>query len=139
MNSIFSISLLAAAAITVRRFVGFDGNQASVQGQKVVGVARSIAKAAGEYIPVDCAGSAVVESGGVLAAGQAVITDNLGRAIANTGALKIAAGAVAVTSTAANGAADLAGSDLPEYVIGDVAPGQAASGAGQFVEIIFRR
>lgn len=138
-RSILALSVLAAGAITTRRFVGFDGNQASVQGQKVAGVSRETIAAAGEYTSVDVAGTAVVETGGALNPGDTVISDNQGRAIVNSGALKIAAGAVAVTSAAANGTADITGSDTPEFICGRVAPGQSSTGAGQFVEIILGR
>lgn len=132
-------SVLANGAVAARTFVDFTGAQAATQGMKVLGVARAASLAGGDYIPVDSIGSAIVVAGAALAAGQSVITDNQGRAIPNTGALAIKAGATAVTSNAANGAGDLQGSDLPEFIVGDVAPGQSASAAGQFVEIIFRR
>lgn len=135
--AIFQPSIAVAGAVTKRRFVGYDGNQCTVQGQKVFGVAEMDASGAGKIIPVNAIGTAIVESGGVLAAGNSVISDAQGRAIQNSGALSIAAGATAVTSTAANGAI-LTGSSMPEYIVGDVMPGQAASGAGQFVEIILR-
>jgi hypothetical protein len=139
MRSIMALSVLAGGAITTRRFVGFDGNQASVQGQKVSGVARAASVAGGDYIPIDVIGTAIVEAGAALNPGDTVISDNQGRAIATTGPLAIKAGAVAVTSNAANGAGDLQGSDLPEFICGRVAPGQSSSAAGQFVEIILGR
>jgi hypothetical protein len=141
-------TVLASGAVTLRRFVGFNGAQATVQGQKVLGVAEYGSAAGGDNIPVISKGSAIVEAGAALAAGQAVITDNEGRAIPNTGALgvgalSINAGATAVTSTGANGAiisgAVLSGSELPEFIVGDVLPGNEATEAGQFVEILLRR
>jgi hypothetical protein len=130
------LPVLSVGAVTTRRFVGYDGAQASAQGQDVFGVSRETVAAAGYNFAVDTKGTAVVEAGAALNPGDRVISDNQGRAIPNTGALKIAAGAVAVTSVAANGATDLAGSDLPEHVAGRVMPGQSATAAGQFVEIL---
>lgn len=145
------IPVEAAGVITTRRFVGYDGNQASVQGQKVMGVAKFGADAAGEWVPITTKGTEIVETGAALNPGQSVISDNLGRAIPNTGALHatdgtltIAAGATAVTSAAANGAGTiagapaLAGSDLPEFIAGDVVAGQVATAAGQFIEVQLR-
>jgi hypothetical protein len=53
------------------------------------------------------------------------------------GPLTIVAGATPVTSTAANGATILTGSDMPGFAIGDAL--QAATAAGQFIEILLRR
>ncbi len=135
--SIFSPSVIAAGAITVYRCVGFDGAQATTQGQKVLGVARQAAAAAGEAIPVDSLGTAVIETGGAFAVGDSVICDNQGRAIKTTGKLAIAAGATQVTSVAANGVTALVGGDTPEWIVGDAL--QASAGAGAFVEIMLRR
>jgi hypothetical protein len=125
----------AGGNITAQRFIGFDGNQAATQGQKVRGVAR-FAGVAGDYITVDELGTALVECGAALNPGDAIITDNQGRAIkANN--LAIAAGATAVTSAAANGANDITGSELAEYQIGRALG--TTTEAGQFVEILFGR
>lgn len=132
---ILTLSAQAAGAITANRAVGFDRLQATVQGQKVQGVARSAA-ALNEYVPVDVLGTTVIEAGAAFAAGAALIVDAQGRAIASTGALAVAAGAVAVTSTAANGAI-LQGGDPPEYVFADAL--DAATAAGELVEVLLRR
>src|SRR5258706_11164386 len=100
-----SDSTKAAGVITVRRLVGWDGAQATVQGQKCKGVAEQPAAAAGAYIPVTMVGTGMAECGAAVAVGDTLISDAQGRVIPTTGALKIAAGAVAVTSVAANGAA----------------------------------
>lgn len=138
-HSLLILSVAAAGVIARRRFVGFDGLQATVQGQKVLGVASMDAAAAGPQISVSVQGTAVVESGAALNPGDRVISDAQGRAIVTTGLLAIKAGAVAVTSTAANGAADLQGSDPPEFIAGTVLPGQVAAGAGAFIEILLGR
>ena len=132
---LLSGTIQAAGAITELRFIGFDGNQATVQGQSVRGVAR-FAGVLGDQITVDEMGSAIVEAGAAIAVGADIITDAQGRAI-TANALAIAAGATAVTSGAANGAADLTGSVPAEYRIGKAL--SAASAAGKFIEILFGR
>jgi hypothetical protein len=133
-RSIHSESVMAAGAIAECRAVGFDGLQASVQGQKVMGVANRSAPI-NTYVDVTCIGTAVIEAGAAFAAGAALIVDATGRAIAAS-ALAVAAGATAMQSTAANGAV-LTGSVLPEYVFADAL--RAAGGAGEFVEVLLRR
>jgi hypothetical protein len=125
-------TIQAAGAITIYRFVGFDGNQASAQGQKCRGVSE-FAAAQGDNISVVEKGSAIVESGGAVNVGDDIITDNEGRAI-TASALAVAAGAVAVTSAAANGASDLTGTSLPAQRKGSAL--SAASGAGQWIEVL---
>ena len=125
----------APVAVAAYRAVGFDGAQASVQGQKVMGVANRPA-AIGDGYDATVVGTAVIEAGAAFAVGASLIVDNQGRAIASSGALAIAAGAVAVTSTAANGAI-LTGGDSPEFVFADAL--QAAANVGDLVEILLRR
>lgn len=132
---ILSLSFTADGAVTARRAVDFDGAQASVQGQKVVGVARYGAVDA-HPVEVTVIGTAVIEAGAAIAAGASLIVDVQGRAIPSTGALAVKAGATAVTSTAASGAV-LQGGDPPEFVFADAL--EAASGAGAFLEVLLRR
>lgn len=106
--------------------------QASVAGQKVVGFAARPASS-GEWVDITAIGTAVAEAGAAITVGARVACDNQGRVIAAT-ALAIAAGATAVTSAAANGAADLSGGDLPQYVIGTAL--QAAGAAGDLIEVL---
>jgi hypothetical protein len=134
---LLSLTIVAAAAITTRRCVGFDNNQASTQGQKVKAIANMPALAAGDLITGIAVGTAVAEAGGAFNAGDTLICDNVGRVIVTTSALKIATGAVAVTSVAANGVTDLVGSDTPEFVVGRAL--EASAGAGSFVEILVGR
>ncbi len=134
-RSLLDQSIIAAGPITQRRFVGFDSNQASVQGQPVAGVAVNPALASGNPITVTMVGTVIVETGAALNPGTRVISDASGRAIpANP--VAIAAGATAVTSAAANGAGAITGSDPAEHIAGVVVPGQSSAGAGQFVEIL---
>jgi hypothetical protein len=92
------------------------------------GVAR-VAANAGEMVWVMFSGVSYVVTDGAIAAGaaikQSIITAGQ---VGPAAALSVAAGAVAVTSTAANGAADIAG-DSQTRVIGHML--EASSGAGQ--------
>ncbi len=133
--SVLTLTVTASGAVTEGRAVGFDGVQAGVQGQKVMGVAVTDA-ADGEALALVTHGTAIMESGAAVAVGDSVMVDASGRAIAVSGDLGVAAGATGVTSTAANGAI-LSGADLPEYALGDAL--QAASAAGEFIEIMLRR
>lgn len=136
-RSLFNLSVPAApSAVLPYRFVDYLGAQATVQGQKVAGVSNRGA-AQGQPYDATVIGTAIIEAGGAFPVGQALISDAVGRAIANGGALNIKAGAIAVTSLAANGAGNLGGSDLPEYVACEAL--QAAINAGDLVEVLLRR
>ncbi|MBF0461448.1 MAG: DUF2190 family protein [Magnetococcales bacterium] len=133
--AVLSLSLIANGAVTEYRAVGFNGSQASVAGQKVLGASMTRA-ASGEALGVVTHGTAILEAGAAITLGQSLITDNQGRVVPTTGALSVATGAVAVTSSAANGAI-LHGGDWPEFVFADAL--QAAGGAGEFIEVLLRR
>ncbi|MBF0096275.1 MAG: DUF2190 family protein [Magnetococcales bacterium] len=133
--TLLTLTVIAAGVVGAHRAVGYGGAQASAQGQKVMGVSQCPA-VAGEAVGLVSSGTAVVESGAAFDVGQSLIVDSQGRAIPSIGALALAAGAVAVTSSAANGAI-LHGGEMPEYVFADAL--QAASKAGEFVEILLRR
>ena len=137
-------NVLADGAVTAHRAVGFDGAQATVAGQKVLGVAQ-VDAIDGEYFAATSMGLAWIESGGAIAKGDALRVDNQGRAVA-AAALAVAnptvdAGAVAVTSSAANGAivtqGAITGGYLPQFVLGDAL--DAADGAGEFIRVLLRR
>lgn len=130
------LSIAAAGVVAAYRAVGFNGAQATVQGQKIQGVAEYAVAAAGVMLAVGVAGTVIVESGGIINKGDSLIVDNQGRAIVSTGKLGVAAGATAVTSTAANGQI-LTGGDSPEFVFADALA--AATAAGQFIEVLLRR
>ncbi len=132
--SLLVLSFVAAGAVGAFRAVGFDGAQATVQGAKVAGVAQYDA-ADGKDFVATVKGTAVIEAGDAIAVGDSLIVDAEGRAIPATGALGVAAGAVQVTSSAANGAI-LSGADLPEFVFADAL--QAASAEGEFIEVLMR-
>ncbi|MBF0296678.1 MAG: DUF2190 family protein [Magnetococcales bacterium] len=133
--SLLTLTVVATGTIQAGRAVGFNGTVVSSQGQKPMGIAMTAATS-GAALAVVTHGTAVVESGAAITLGAALIADSQGRLMPSTGTLQVAAGATAVTSSAANGAI-LAGGDTPEYVIGDAL--QAASGAGEFIEILLRR
>lgn len=101
-----TLNVVATGIIAEYRFVTPAGAQAAAA-SNTLGVAR-MAAAIGDIIPVDAVGTAVVESGAAIAAGALVATDATGRAV-----------------TWAAGAA-----------VARVLPGQAASAAGQFIEVI---
>lgn len=148
------ISIAAPAALLARRFIGFDGNLCAADA-KALGVSE-LATATGEQCPVRISAIAVVESGGELGIGDRVVSDSIGRAVAATAVavaapvvddtkLTIDSGAVAVLSSAANGAIItaasgllaapvLSGSVLPQQINGTVL--DAASGAGEFVRVL---
>ena len=133
--AILTLTLVASGAVTENRAVGFNGGQATVAGQKVMGTSMTRA-ASGEPFGVVTHGTAVIEAGAAISVGQSLITDSQGRAVPVSGALTVASGAVAVTSSAANGTL-LHGADLPEFVFADAV--QAAGGAGELVEVLLRR
>lgn len=133
--SVLTLTMIASGAVTENRALGFDGAQADTQGQKVMGTAMTSALN-GEALGVVTHGTAIIESGAAVAVGDSIMSDAQGRAIPATGTLALAAGVVAVTSSAANGAI-LEGGDLPEYLFADAL--QPAVGAGEFIEILLRR
>lgn len=132
-NSLLALTVTAAGAIAQNRFVGFDNAQATVQAQKVKGVA-DYAAAVGKTLTVTAKGTAYVEAGGAFNAGDPIISDNQGRGVVGA-SLAIAAGATAVTSSAANGQI-LTGGSTPDYVVGHAL--EASAGAGSIVEIMLK-
>lgn len=128
------LSGVASGAIAARRAVGFNDAQATAQGQKVKGVAKYAAADTAD-VAIIAGGVVVVEAGAAIAIGNSLIADSQGRAIPSTGGLALGAGAVAVTSSAANGAV-LTGGDAPEFVFADAL--QAAAAAGEFIEALLR-
>jgi len=101
-----SLSLTTTGVIVEYRFVNTSVAQAGAA-SNTFGVAR-MAAASGDVIPVDAVGTAIVETGAAFAAGTLLATDASGRAVA------WAAGAAVARAL----------------------PGQAATAAGQFVEVL---
>lgn len=104
--SLLALSVTAAGAIAACRFVAPGGAQAG-DGVNTLGVARSAA-ASDEVFPVDVLGTAIVESGGALTADGLLQSDAAGRAVDKTTGVAVAR----------------------------LAPGESATAAGQFVEVI---
>ncbi|MBF0583075.1 MAG: DUF2190 family protein [Magnetococcales bacterium] len=129
-----AITLIASGAVGECCLVRFDGAQASTAGEKVAGVARFNAGNL-EAITVDVSGIVLVKTGAAIAQGDSLVSDANGQAVPAL-ALAVDAGVTAVGSTAANGPI-LVGGDLPEFVFGDAM--EAASGAGQLVQVLLRR
>ena len=77
---ILTLSILAAGVIAAGRFITPAGAQAGAD-VNTLGVARAPAAAAGEVIPVDVLGVAIVEAGAAVAAGATLKTDSSGRGI----------------------------------------------------------
>ncbi|MEX0617537.1 MAG: capsid cement protein [Pseudohongiellaceae bacterium] len=133
--TLLALTFTASGLVSRHRAIGFDGAQATVQGQRVAGVAHFDA-ADGDDLTVGCAGTEIIETGAAIAITDTLIIDAEGRAIPSSGELSVDAGGTAVTSTAADGAI-LSGGDMPEYVFAD--PLETADGAGEFIEVLLRR
>lgn len=125
-------SILAAADLTQRRFIGFDGNHCGANA-KARGVSEADTKT-GQMCPINIAGEVLVESGGAFNAGDPIASDANGKAVAATAfSVSVPAGAVAVTSDAAQPNLVEAGGYLPQAVNGYAI--DAAAGAGEFVRV----
>ncbi|MBF0163427.1 MAG: DUF2190 family protein [Magnetococcales bacterium] len=133
--AVLTLTVIASEAISACRAVDFDGAAIAAQGGKAMGIAMSAATS-GAALAVVTHGTAVAEAGAAITRGQALIADAQGRVIPATSALRVAAGATPVTSSAANGAI-LEGGDPPEFILGDAL--QPAASAGDFIEILLRR
>lgn len=133
---LMSLRGLSAGAIARGRGVTFADAQANAAGAKIKGIAQHATTAAGQDVAVTICGTAIVEAGAAITLGASLTMDAQGRAVPAV-ALAVAAGATAMTSAAANGAAALAGGDAPQFVFGDAL--QAAAAAGVFIEVLLRR
>lgn len=132
-RSIFTLSFpVAPGAVAYGRGVDFAGAQIAAAGARCAGIARRAA-ALGQSYEADVIGTAICEAGAAITAGQQLAFDSVGRVVP-AAPLAIAAGATAVTSAAANGAACLTGGILPQWVVGDAMAD--ASGAGVFIEVL---
>ena len=135
-HSIFDLSVpVAPAAVIPYRGVDFTGANISVAGAKGLGIAKRPA-AAGQSFEAVVLGTAICEIGAAVLAGQPLSFDNLGRVVPAL-PLGVAAGAVAMTSAAANGAADLTGATLPQWVVGDALETNAT--VGSLIEVLLAR
>ncbi len=105
-TSLLTLTVIATGVISANRFISPAGALAGAAGN-AYGVSESAA-AIGEKTPVTSCGTAVVETGAAIAAGALVEADATGRAITK---------AAGVT-------------------LGRLAPGEVATAAGQFVEVL---
>ena len=104
--SLLTLSVALAGTAAANRFVATDLTQAGA-GVNTYGVTRTEGNS-GDVIPVDVLGTAIVETGGALLAGAKIQSDATGRAITlDTGVF-----------------------------VARLAPGESATAAGQFVEVI---
>ena len=94
---LLTTSLLAAAALSARRFAGFDGNPCAA-GVKPLGVTE-LDTDAGNMAPVNVMGIVLVEAGAAVAQGAEVQADATSRAI--TKAAGVSAGTALDAATAA--------------------------------------
>ncbi len=129
-----TLTLAASGIITAKRGIGFDGAQATVQGQKIAGIA-TFNTTDGKPVAVDAQGTTVIETGNAINVGDSLIVDTEGRAIPVSGPLGVIAGGTGVSSTSADGQI-LSGADLPEFVFADAL--EAAPGSGSFIEAKLR-
>ena len=79
---ILSTSVIAAAELTRRRFVGFNGNVCAA-GVKALGVVEADTENGG-VAPANVLGVILVEAGAAIAAGAEVESDANGRAVTKT-------------------------------------------------------
>jgi hypothetical protein len=103
---LLTLSLTLSGTVVVDRFVTGAGAQTGAAGN-AIGVAQT-AGVAGEVIPVDTIGTTVIETGAAIAANALVESDASGRAVTRSAGV----------------------------TLGRMAPGQVATAAGQFMEII---
>ena len=81
----FSLPIKATTSWSTNRLIGFDGAQASVKGQKVLGAAHTDAEI-GQEADVDIENTVLVEVGAPVSKGDSLISDNEAQAIRDDGA-----------------------------------------------------
>lgn len=110
-----------------KRFIKPDGSGYPASGGNAIGVSQ-FPGVSGDKIDIARSGFLAVTAGGAINPGDWVMSDATGQAVVAT-PLAIAAGAVAVTSVAANGATDIVGGQPPVVVLGQYV-GTVALAAG---------
>ena len=95
-------TVTANGAVTGRRFVTHAGAQATVEGERVLGVAMTDAPD-GALVAIAVIGRTVVEAAAAIDPGEDVVTDADGRAIPNPGVGGEIVAGTALTDGIANG------------------------------------
>lgn len=90
-----------SGGVTANRCVKYDGTQASVQGEKVLGIAE-YNESQGRPVSVACIGTKIAEAGAAFSRGDELVADANGRLIANpeSGGEHVVADALADAATA---------------------------------------
>lgn len=109
--ALLTLTVMAAGTVAPHRFVGFAGTQLTAIGAQALGVS-TFEAVANDDLAVDVIGTTVVESGGLIAVGDALVSDAQGRAIEDP-----AVGTEVVLAYALDG----------------------ASAAGEFIEVLLVR
>ena len=105
-NPLLTLTLGLTGTVVAERFVTGAGAQTGAAGN-AIGVART-AGVSGNNIPVDVIGTAIVETGAAIAANALIEADASGRAVTKSAGV----------------------------TLGRLAPGEVATAAGQFVEVL---
>ena len=108
---VLTLTAVAVGTVAAHRFVGFDGAQLDAAGAEAFGVA-NFSAVDGDDLSLDVMGTTVVETGGAVAVGDDVVSD---------------ANAMAITNPEVGG----------EKVLAKAL--DAASGAGEFIEVLIVR
>ena len=108
---VLTLTVTALGAVSAHRFVGYGGDEIATTGAQALGVATHDADD-GQDLAVDVIGTSVVEANGAIAVGDDVVADTSGKAIVNP-----AVGGETVAAKALD----------------------AASGAGEFIEVLLAR
>lgn len=129
--STLDLSFCAKGAVLSRRAVGFDGAQATLQGQQILGISpRPVADKM--YSEATASGTAVMEAGEAFPVGAELIVDAQGRAIVRRDRPVGGEWPRAVRNPPVGYV------EPPmEFVIADAM--EAAGFAGEFVEVLLRR
>ena len=86
--SILALTVVAAGALAANRFVTQTGAYPAA-GALAFGVGRSSAAAAGDLVPVDVQGTAIVECAGTIAVDDLIMSDANGAAVLAAGVGKV--------------------------------------------------
>ena len=78
--STLTLTVVAASALAASRFVTQDGAYPAA-GAAAFGVTRTCAVGAGDLVPVDVTGTAIVESGAAITKDAALMVDATGRVV----------------------------------------------------------